>query len=286
MRACDLVCYGERVATFTYPQPEIRAADEAFVARVVEVLVTALEQASAEKRQAKAEKWRRGVEESVRGELITLDHDKVTELLPRKLTGSEIQSLKAACWNEISRCQPVCEMVRVIEKFVEFCELLARPENHIKVPSKQRVVNTRSVADMTNEMAGELANLPRYTAYAKVLAETGGEQIVLRTKIRTLKLKELPEGEVAEVARQARRVAIEQNSLRYLKSRIAIEEEIRERQEKWRQRTREVPPPVQRQVEKGKAEPAVAVVKEADVPPPPTQSPAGGESDEPPPIHG
>lgn len=237
--------------------------------------MTALEQASVNKRRTKEERWRTGVEESVRSELVTLDHDRVTELLPRRLTGSEIQSLNAACWNEISRYQPAYEMVKVIEKFVEFCELLARPENHIKVPSRryvEREVNTRTVADMTNEMAQELANLPRYTAYAKVVAETDGEERVIRTKIRTLKLRELPEGELAERAGEGGRSVIEQNSLRYLKKRTEIEEEIRQRRERWRGKIVEEPPRTQS-----------AVVKE---PTPPTQSPTGGESDEPPPIHG
>lgn len=78
--------------------------------------------------------------------------------------------------------------MKVIEVFVAFCELLAKPENHIKVRSGQYVekaVRTRAEIDMVHEIARELVDLPKYTAYARVTQSIGGEQRVWKGKIRT-----------------------------------------------------------------------------------------------------
>lgn len=284
IRACDIVRFGERVAKLTYPQPVIGGMSAEQVAQLIDVLVTALREATVEKGRLAGERRHKSIEEHVRSEVATLDRDIVTELLPRKLTETEIQRLKAACWRELSGCEPAVEMVRVIEKFVEFCELLARPENHIKVPSRRYVeksVNTRQESDMTNEMARVLTGLPKYTAYAKLLYETDGGQIVWKGKIQTLQLK----GEVAEEEAKARRAAIEQNSMQYLESRTLIEEEIRQRQERWRSRVIEEPPRTQSAVVNGRQAPYEAGDIAVDEPPPPTQSPPGGEADEPPSSH-
>ena len=62
------------------------------------------------------------------------------------------------------------------------CRLLSRPENHIKVPSGQYIakqVHVRQVHDMTDEMAQELANLSRFTAYAKIIQENEGDTVCM-----------------------------------------------------------------------------------------------------------
>lgn len=79
--------------------------------------------------------------------------------------------------------------LQIIQEFVGFCNLLAAPQNHITKRSGQfaaKQVNIRTEADMTNEMARNLTNLPKYTAYAKILQE-GGSRIWIG-KIRTLEL--------------------------------------------------------------------------------------------------
>jgi hypothetical protein len=70
---------------------------------------------------------------------------------------------------------------QIIDDIVEFCYLLRKPENHIKIASGQYVekqVHVRQVHDMADEMAQELTNLPRFTAYAKIIEEKDGEQKV------------------------------------------------------------------------------------------------------------
>lgn len=75
----------------------------------------------------------------------------------------------------------------MIEDFVECCDLLAKPENQIKMPGGQyvsREVNARQEQDMTNEMSRELVWLPRFIAYAKVLQERSGVEECGRGKYR------------------------------------------------------------------------------------------------------
>jgi hypothetical protein len=83
---------------------------------------------------------------------------------------------------------------QVIDEIIEFCSLVQKQENHIKVPSGQYVekhVHVRQVHDMTDEMAQELSNLPRFIAYAKIIDESEGIQRVLNNKIKTFPLQKL-----------------------------------------------------------------------------------------------
>jgi hypothetical protein len=68
-------------------------------------------------------------------------------------------------------------------------------------------------------MAQELANLPRFTAFAKVIEEKNGYQSVLKRRITTFPLP--PQCKLP----------------------IEDEDEIRQRQEKWRKGGSEEPPP-------------------------------------------
>ena len=95
----------------------------------------------------------------------------------------------------------------------------------------------RPVHDMTDEMAQELANLPRFTAYAKVIQENKGEQTVWKGKIKTLPLppwQESPEIESHVI----------ESGHNFCKERTQIEEEIRQRQERWRGSISDEPPPI------------------------------------------
>jgi hypothetical protein len=166
-------------------------------------------------------------------------HEFLPNLPLRTLTGDEIKTIKVFCYDEllegikIGRNNPV--IFQIVEELKEFCQLLSRPENHIKVASGQYVekqVHVRPVHDMTDEMAQELINLPRYTAYAKVIEEKDGKQNVWSGKIETFGLpKDSPKAEenIAFAIEIGHGVS---------KKRGEIEEEIRQRQEKWRQ-----PPP-------------------------------------------
>jgi hypothetical protein len=143
------------------------------------------------------------------------------------------------------------DTLKVVENYVEVLVLLAQPENHIKVFTgqyREKPVRVRPVHDMTDEMAQELANLPRFTAYAKVIAENEGKQTVWKSKIKTVPMPSwwepptmyrLPSGEeIPGIESQA----IERGH-KFCKTRTQIEEEIRERQEKWRGNSSDEPPP-------------------------------------------
>jgi hypothetical protein len=96
-----------------------------------------------------------------------------THLAPRVLTAQESEAVKRACLKTLEQGGENLHVVlKVLEEFVAFCTLLSQPENHIKKPSGQYLeteVNSRTFADMAVEMSWELAKLPRYTAYAKLL---------------------------------------------------------------------------------------------------------------------
>ena len=85
-------------------------------------------------------------------------------------------------------------------------------------------VNTRSEADMMGEVVRQLTSLPKYTAYARVLQG----QKVWKGEIKTLALKEELDVEQIEITRK------------YVRTRTAIADEIRQRQEAWRSVAREV----------------------------------------------
>src|SRR5262249_55874095 len=76
---------------------------------------------------------------------------------------TERTALKNACLRELSGSS----VLTVVHDFVRFCDLLARPENHIRIPSTQYIetqVNTYTTQEMTNQMAKELMELPPRTA--------------------------------------------------------------------------------------------------------------------------
>jgi hypothetical protein len=108
----------------------------------------------------------------------------------------------------------------------------------IKVPSgkydETRKVE-RTQQDLINEMAMELASLPQYTAYAKLIAEQNGMQRVLKHKIQTLPLPPAVRGAEIEVS-------LMEKSHVLCQERELIEWEIRERQDRWRLRSPEQPP--------------------------------------------
>jgi hypothetical protein len=155
----------------------------------------------------------------------------------RALSGTEQTALKNACLRELDGSHAL----QACTDFVEFCDLLARPENHVQVPSTQYVetqVNTYSTQEMINQMAQELVDLPRFTAYAKVVQAVNDTQIVRKAKIQTFALDE-PQG-LADVGGIARHNAIHASILR---KRSDIDKEIIMRQAQWRRGPDDDPPP-------------------------------------------
>jgi hypothetical protein len=69
------------------------------------------------------------------------------------LSENELKALKEACLNELYRTDQrdwdVNAALKVIEEFVEFCLLLAKPENHIQVPTGQYVTQVATYGSTT-----------------------------------------------------------------------------------------------------------------------------------------
>ena len=142
---------------------------------------------------------------------------------------AERVALKKACLAQLSESS----VITVVHDLVRFYDLLARPENHIRVPSTQyreREVNTYTTQEMTNQMAKELMNLPHRTAYAKIVSLAPGSESVWTGKMQIIELHGAPACG-ADVARRALDNAIKHGILR---KRSVIEAEIRKRQEQWK----------------------------------------------------
>jgi hypothetical protein len=97
----------------------------------------------------------------------------------------------------------------------------------------------------------ELLELPKYTAYAKVLQEVDGQQRVWKGKIQTLKLKETTGDFYLQQAAKVRRNVIEAISMENLRRRERIADEIAKRQERWRVRVADEPPATQSESKTG-----------------------------------
>jgi hypothetical protein len=77
------------------------------------------------------------------------------------------------------------------------------------------------VHDMSDEMAQELSQLPRFTAYAKII----DDKTVSTHKMQTLPLPNVNQEPVAQAITNGHNAS---------KDREAIEAEIKERQDRWR----------------------------------------------------
>jgi hypothetical protein len=165
------------------------------------------------------------------------------------LTYNEIEALIEACLKELRQGgwnpQPTLD---VIEDFVEFCDLLSKPENHLQKPCMQYIkkqVNTRSYQDMTNEMEQVLMKLDPGTAYARLIRNEGDEQKVVTRKIKTRQLSKVDD---VDALYETVRAQIWESNIKagYYRERRLVDEEIRQRQERWRSQApdspRRIPP--------------------------------------------
>jgi hypothetical protein len=178
--------------------------------------------------------------------------------------------LKNICLHEFSQCDQntwnAYGTLQVIDDFVQFCRLLSKPENHVKTRSSQyieKLVNSRTFIDMNHEMAHELIKLPRYTAYAKIIEERGGDQTVIAPKFRAQKPPSVPHGRNRDI----RDRALELTHSFYCKERTQIEEELRHRQKNWRKRSATEGTPANKHSPPASAEAERQQAKERNVPP-------------------
>jgi len=224
---CDLMKHGQEIATITFPLPSFTAEEAAEMNKLLMPIIKSKSLVSNIKllstfNKLDEEKAAAMSNNMTAKELMPIPPDM---LRPRILTPTEIELAKNACLTELNG-HPA---LKVVEDFEEFCKLLARPENHVMIPSTQFIetqVNTYTSQEMTNQLAQELVNLPRYQAYTKLIDESGGKQIVRTHKTQTLPLADRQNsGNINRAINVAHMVG---------KQRDEIEAEIRERQSRWR----------------------------------------------------
>ena len=97
-------------------------------------------------------------------------------------------------------------------------------------------MNTRTVADMTNEAAHELSRLPKYTAFAKIIEEGEGRQEVSIRRMQTVPQPALGSDMTATLKMGIARTysACKARELGICRKRSEIEEEILQRRDRWR----------------------------------------------------
>jgi hypothetical protein len=247
-RACDLVTYGDVVADRTFPQPTLPGIPAQEVSATVAVLVEILLAAQAQKNASEEREWAGRVDELVRQCLWKRDgllHLQVYQaegrvhlrqpawryLPPRVLPHQERTTLEAACFKELASAD---RALSALDAFVQFCQLLRLPENHVRTQTAQyveREVSTYPTREMGDQMARELMDLPLGFAYVKS-TWTG--------KIQTLPFTPSAQVALVDMRRGARQNAIGDGILR---PRSAIEAEIRKRQQEWRRRPGNEPSP-------------------------------------------
>ena len=280
-RACDLVAYGEVVADRTFPQPTLPGISSPQLTGVVTALTMLLIEAQMEKKVERDDWWvsrkeafldecmwknKELLEFKAYNEVHQIARTELTGLIlpPRVLATSEIETLKPILLQELPHSQGI---LATIDDFVHFCRLLRQPENHVKGVTAQYVeteVNSYTTQEMSNQMAQELVDLPRFTAYAKVIQEVNNTQIVRKAKIQTARL-EKPQG-LIDVGRDATDNAI---AVGILQKRSDVDKEIAERQAQWRRESDDDSPPT---------------LTGGDKPPLPPRRPTT-KSESPPPTH-
>ena len=156
----------------------------------------------------------------------------VPDMPERVLTSAEREALIQVCLKQMSTTwgqSLVHNLLQTYNDFIDFCHLMQKPENHIKIASGQYVekhVHVRTVHDMSDEMAQELSRLPRFTAWVNLIEESDGEQLAVQKKIYTLPLTRVtPQITESELLEESHDLCMK---------RTEIEAEIRQRQEKWR----------------------------------------------------
>jgi hypothetical protein len=163
-------------------------------------------------------------------------------------------------------------LVSYVSHVVTLCEVLATEEGKIKDHTGQkrmvkriqphitylthesekithpRIAIThpqRTYADMLNEVASQLTNLPAYTAQVRITTEAG----LAEYTVRTLDPKHQPDKSLYGQALQERLDSIKKQNIQdgYMRSRQEVEEEIRIRQTQCSQPPEDKPPISRRQ---------------------------------------
>jgi hypothetical protein len=155
LRACDLY-YRHYNASFP---PPANSGLENVVSGLVRLLRDRQKRLDEAKNIEEEAQTRERIERECARQIVAMSYGPPELLSARVLNGSEIEAVKRACLGELQSGDQAGwngEAARaVIEKFVECCTLLSRPENHIRVYSGQCVeteVPGRAYRDMADEM--------------------------------------------------------------------------------------------------------------------------------------
>lgn len=188
-RACEIIGYGYDLANISFPPSGLVHGEE--IVSIIMRLIEFIENLMEEGRQYKSkEYWQKSINEEAERTAAGIKPKLPVRLEPRVLSEKEREQVLKACVDRLNKDGMTGEgYIEVINQFAQFCALLSRPENHILVPSGQYIekkVQTRTASDMNADMAQELTNLPKYTAYAKIHQERGGGQEVAKLRIETI----------------------------------------------------------------------------------------------------
>ena len=246
-RAYHIAYYDHNIANQTFPQPTLYDTSPDDVANMVSFMVNLLQE---ENKRRETQNWQNAISEHEKHIQENINKRAIGKPLPipaylpaRSLSPADLEAVKQACLTELVQ-NGHAAVIQVIADFVQFCELLARPENHVLTQSSQFVeteVNTYPTQEMINQMAKEIGRLPRFQAYARIIDENQNEQIVSNHRIQTHPLPEIINPDMVTQA-----IA---NGHRLGKDRDKIEEEIRARQSRWLRGT--TPPETKEQEKPG-----------------------------------
>ena len=134
---------------------------------------------------------------------------------------------------------------RMVKRIQPHITYLTHESEKITHPRKTIMHPQRSYADMLNEVASQLTNLPAYTAQVRITTEAG----LAEYTVRTLDPKHQPDKSLYGQALQERLDSIKKQNIQdgYMRSRQEVEEEIRIRQTQCSQPPEDKPPISRRQ---------------------------------------
>jgi hypothetical protein len=231
-RAYNIAINGQSIANQTFPQPTLQGISSDEVANMVPFMAHLLQE---EKERRETQIWQQKIAERKKRIQKNIDKRYIGKPLPvpqylpaRSLSPTERETIRQACLSELIQ-NGHGAVIQVIADFVQFCELLARPENQVLAYSSQFVeteVNTYPTQEMINQMAKEIGKLPPFQAYTRIIDANQNQQTV-----RTHRIKTNPLPEITNTHMVSQAIA---NGHTLGKDRDAIEEEIRERQSRWR----------------------------------------------------
>lgn len=221
---------GRYYADWYYPQPHLPDTPPSAIADTVAKLVTIFAS-----RQGLGKLLQDWTEQELRSTLV---HLPLTEAERQQVYETVLSQLPAKTQNTL----------RTLSKLQELCILLTKEENRLPllVPAEYETQPERPLtyAEMTQKIANDLTNLPKFTARVRIATEAG----LVEHTVKTLDPNQQPERPLFGQALQARRDRIRDRNIQngYLRERTVVEAEIRKRHGRWRKPPTDEPPAISR----------------------------------------